>query len=131
MRQLARNWLTCSAMARHPTFIPLALWCALIAVSAGGCYSPTLPIPPPLQEAITVSPPDADGWVLVEGDARAMDEGDQAVIINRDSMYGWIVPVGADGFSVQVQAEPLDWLVISRMVGDEMSQSIQAQVPAE
>jgi hypothetical protein len=118
-------------MSRHLSSIVLALWCALTIVAAVGCYSPTLPLPPPLQEAITVSAPDADGWVLVEGDARAMDEGDQAVIINRDSMYGWIVPVGSTGFSVQVRAEPLDWLVISRMVGDEMSQSVQVQVPAE
>lgn len=108
-----------------------AVWCALILVGAAGCYSPTLPLPPPLQDAITVSPPDADGWVWVVGDERAMDEGDQAVIINRETLYGWIVPVSATGFSVQIQADPGQWLAIARMNGDEMSSSIQVQVPVE
>lgn len=115
-------------MVRHPTLLALAVSCVLIAAA---CYSPTLPLPPPLQEAITVSPPDADGWVLVTGEPEAMDDGEQAVIINRRTFYGWIVPVDESGFEVEVQAQAGDWLSIQRRDGDEMGQSIQVQVPAE
>lgn len=78
-----------------------------------------------------MSPPDVDGYVLVSGEPGVMDAGEQAVIINTDTLYGWIVPVDDDGFEVNVIAEIGDILSIQRRVGEEVGQSIQVAVPSE
>jgi hypothetical protein len=118
-------------MARHAVVPILGLLCALAMGGVAGCYSPTLPLPPPVRDGLTISPPDADGWVLVTGEQGVMDAGEQAVIINANTLYGWIVPVTEDGFEVEVLASAGDVLSIQRRSGDELGQSIQIVVPSE
>lgn len=50
------------------------------------CTSRTLPLPPP--EVSQVSPPDADGYVTVEGRAR---EGASVAVLNDATLEGTIV----------------------------------------
>lgn len=101
-----------------------------VAAVLSACYSPTLPLPPPARDGLSVSPPDADGMVLVEGEAGVMEAGDQAVIINLSTLYGWIVPVDEEGaFSMRVEAESGDWLSIQRRSGYESSPAVEVLVP--
>jgi hypothetical protein len=109
--------------------VPLLLALAL-ATSVAGCYSPTLPLPPPARDGLNVSSPDENGFVIVEGLPGVMDPGEQAVIVNIRTYYGWIVPVDDDGgFQAIVIADIGDVLSIQRRIGDEVSQSIDAIVP--
>lgn len=112
------------------SFAPLLL-IALFTPLFNGCYSPTLPLPPPVRTELEVFPPDADGWVRVQGGPGVADPGEQIVIINQNTQYGWIVPVTDEGFSVDVVAEIGDILIFSRKIGDEIGQSIPITVPAE
>ena len=76
-------------------------------------------------------PPDADGYVLVAGDPGVMEYGDQAVITNLSTLYGWIVPVEEDGsFQVRVEAGGGDWLSVQRRAGYDSSPAIEIQVPS-
>jgi hypothetical protein len=105
---------------------------ALVLAASTACYSPTLPLPPPARDGLTVSPPDEDGLVAVDGAPGVLDPGEQAVIVNRDTLYGWIVPSDDDGgFHAVVIAEAGHWLSIQRRVGEETGQAIEIQVPAE
>lgn len=109
-------------------FAAIALTCGLV-VGFGGCYSPTLPLPPPVRDGLTVSSPDDRGQVLVRGETGVMDPGEQAVIINLDTLYGWIVPVTEEGFEVYVVANSGDILSIRRQAGDDQGPAIELIVP--
>ncbi len=100
-----------------------------LALGLSGCYSPTLPLPPPARDGLTISPPDEDGFVLVRGEPGVMDPGEQAVIINLNTLYGWIVPVGESGFEAIVIADPGDVLSIHRQAGDDQGPAIELIVP--
>ena len=96
-----------------------------------GCYSPTLPLPPPARENITVSPPDDEGFVEVDGAPGTLEPGEQVVIVNTETHYGWIVPGDDDGgFHAIVMAEAGQWLSIQRRLGDELGRAIEVEVPA-
>jgi len=117
-------------VARYPTLIGI-LVCIILGFGLEACYSPTLPLPPPARDGLTVSPPDADGFVVVHGEPGVMEAGEQAEIINTRTLYGWIVPVDDDGFEALVTAEAGDTLAIQRRVGEEVGQAIQLVVPSE
>ena len=106
----------------------------LLLVAAGAssaCYSPTLPLPPPSRDGLSVEAPDADGYVLVAGDPGVMEYGDQSVITNLSTLYGWIVPVEEDAsFQVRVEASGGDWLSVPRRAGYDSSPAIEIQVPS-
>ena len=96
-----------------------------------GCYSPTLPLPPPVRDEISWSCPDQAGNLTLRGGPGVMDPGEQAVIINLDTMYGWIVPVDETGFEVTIIADLGDVLIIQRRLGDEIGPSIQVVLSEE
>lgn len=101
------------------------------ATLAAGCYSPTLPLPPPARDGLTISVPDEDGFVEISGEPGVMDPGEQAVIINTRTYYGWIVPVDEDGgFQAIIIAESGDVLSIQRRIGDDVGQAIDVIVPS-
>lgn len=101
-------------------------------MAIAGCYSPTLPLPPPARAGLTVSSPDADGFVVVIGEPGVLAPDEQVVIINRDTLYGWIAPTDEDGgFEVIVIAEAGHFLAIQRRIGDEVGQPIEIIVPEE
>lgn len=103
---------------------------ALLPLVLAACYSPTLPLPPPARDGLEVSAPDEDGWVLVEGRAGLLEPGEQAVVINLSTYFGWIVPGESDGsFAVVVRAESGDWLSVHRRAGAESSPAIEVAVP--
>ena len=106
--------------------------CVLVAaalLAPGGCYSPTLPLPPPMRDGLTLDAPDADGYVLVRGEPGVIEPGQQVLIINLDTMYGWIVPVDEEGFEVRILAESGDIISVRRKDGDDMSLAIELPVP--
>lgn len=123
---MARSWHDVGLMRPgiHKALVVLA-----IAFGVEACYSPTLPLPPPVRDGLTVSPPDEDGYVLVRGEPGVMDSGQQAFILNLNTMYGWIVPVDDDGFEVLVVAESGHVLSIRRREGDETGEAIELVVP--
>jgi hypothetical protein len=102
---------------------------ALVAVTATNCVSPTLPLPPPNREGLTVEPPNEAGEVHVTGEPGVMDAGEQAVIINQDTLYGWIVPVDESGFEAWVEAQAGHLLSIQRRQGDNVGQGVDILVP--
>ena len=109
---------------------PISLFVVvLFAVVATNCISPTLPLPPPHREGLTVEPPNEQGEVRVAGEPGVMDVGDQAVIINQETLYGWIVPVDDSGFETWIAAEVGDLLSIQRRRGDNVGQAVDLIVP--
>ncbi len=112
--------------------IGLVLSLIIAATTVAGCYSPTLPLPPPARDGLSVSPPDVEGFVDVIGEPGVLDPGEQVVIINRSTLYGWIVPADEDGgFEAIIIAESGHWLSLQRRIGDEVGQPIDVQVPEE
>jgi hypothetical protein len=119
-------------MVRRISITLVLLLC--LAVYLGGavaCYSPTLPLPPPVRDEITWSCPDQSGSLTLRGGPGVMDPGEQAVIINLETMYGWIVPVDETGFEVTIIADMGDVLIIQRRLGDEIGPSIQVILDEE
>lgn len=114
-------------------FIALVPVVCLVVWLAGSlaCYSPTLPLPPPARDEISFSCPDQSSNLTLRGGPGVMDPGEQAVIINIDTMYGWIVPVDESGFEVAIIADIGDVLIIQRRLGDEIGPSIQIIVDDE
>lgn len=117
-----------SAIVRSPSLLAGAVVIAAL-VLAPACYSPTLPLPPPVRDGLTVEAPNEDGYVLVRGEPGVMEPGQQALIVNLDTMYGWIVPVGEEGFEALVLAEAGDIISIRRKDGDEMGPAVELVVP--
>ena len=111
------------------SFPRLLIVVALITVVATNCVSPTLPLPPPNREGLTVEPPNVEGEVRVTGEPGVMDVGEQAVIINQNTLYGWIVPVDDSGFEAWIAAEVGHLLSIQRRQGDNVGQAVDLLVP--
>lgn len=88
-------------MLRSRLVCLLALAATLVAM-APGCAAPTLPLPPPL--AVVEGPPDADGTVLVTGNARL---GAFVGCLNEDTEVGVIVRADVDtgDFALRIPAE--------------------------
>lgn len=116
------------AIVRSPRTLS---WAVLVAAAllVQACYSPTLPLPPPARDGLTVEAPDEDGVVIVRGEPGVMEPGQQALVVNLDTMYGWIVPVDEEGFEALVLAESGDIISIRRKDGDEMGPAVELVVP--
>ncbi len=84
--------------------IALALFALLASLSAiaPGCAAPVLPLPPPT--ALVEGPPDADGTVLVTGNARA---GAFVACLNEDTEAGVIIraDVATGDYALRIPAE--------------------------
>lgn len=96
---------------------------ASAALFAGGCYAPTLPLPPP---TALVSPPDADGYVTVSGSAVAdafvfvlNEERSEGVIGRADEVGRYAIRIQAatgDGLTVWYREGSADSSLVSRIV---------------
>ncbi len=89
-----------------------------------GCAAPTLPIPPP---TALVSPPAADGFVTVSGQANpdayvfVLNENTDAGVI------GHAMPSG--NYSVRLEAVTGDSLTIWQMLGNQSGELTSQTVP--
>ncbi len=108
-------------------FVTIACIYSLFFMKA--CYSPTLPLPPPSRVGLTVSAPDDEGIVEITGRPGVVEPGQQAVILNLRTLYGWIVPAEESGFTAYVEADFDDILSIRRQAGQEQSPAIEIVVP--
>lgn len=91
------------------------------------CLSPTLPLPPPAEPA--VSAPDGSGFARVQGVAKARAE----VIAwnhNNDLIAGQVTG-DSPFYDFQIQAEVGDVLEVWYIHGTEESASVKVVVPAE
>lgn len=97
---------------------------AAIYLSAAGCLSPTLPLPPPHAE---VNPPDTDGMVFVTG--KALEQA-YVACLNEDLEKGVITRSDSDGFySLEVEGRVGDQLTLWQIRGTEHSQFTYLEVP--
>jgi hypothetical protein len=97
-----------------------------------GCNdSPTVPIPPP--EAWYILTPNEDGYAVVVGLPGAADEGDAAVVHNKNSDEYAMDAVEGDGsFEVAIPAEVGDIVVLQIMRGNNVSEeSDEKEVPSD
>ncbi len=103
------------------------LGAALLAlgVIAGGCSTPTLPLPPP--SALTATAPDADGVVTVEGDVLP---GAFVLCLNEETERGVIVRADEDGhFVLQIEAESGYSLTVWQERGSDLGEPRSILVP--
>ena len=92
---------------------------------AGGCSTPTLPLPPPA--ALTATPPDADGLVTVEGE---VIENAYVFCFNEITERGVIGRADEMGrFSLQVEASPGDQLSVWQEIGRDVGEMRLISVP--
>lgn len=100
--------------SRSATRVALALLAGIAWASTGCTAGPTLPIPPPAVQALSV--PDADGFVTVSGTASP----DVFVgCINSETREGVIAPTDADGrFSFRIRADVGDTLLLFQLTDD-------------
>ena len=101
---------------------------ALLMVSAGlliiaSCNStPTVPVPPPEMTLITVSHPDADGWVNLDGSAHCVPAESVVLVFNDNT--GDVEGDEADdqgAFNVRIKAQEGHILVIQVKIGINLS----------
>ena len=99
-----------------------------IALLAGlaSCSTPTLPLPPPA--ALSVTPPDASGFVTVEGEALpeafvfCVNEVTERGVIGRPDMDG--------RFTLVLEAEPTHYLRVWQEIGTDQGPKVPIEVPA-
>ncbi len=105
------------------SFVVGALVAAACA-SSGGCFGPTLPLPPP---TALVSTPGADGFVDVSGEAL----GDAYVLVlNLDTDDGVIGRADPSGrYAVRIRATVGHTLEVWQMIGTDAGQHRTAAVP--
>jgi hypothetical protein len=88
----------------------LSLAVVALAVLAGGCNTPTLPIPPPIVEALT-GPDPATGLVTVRIRSSIPERVTHAVVLNDATQHGVIEARLTDGtFELQIPADSGDYL---------------------
>lgn len=97
---------------------------ALLALGvAGGCLSPTLPLPPPESpDTISLSP---EGLWEVSG---SCIEGAEVVVLNEETGQGAVF-VDRDRrgrYAVSIEGEPCDVLLVSQSLGSEESGEARA-----
>ena len=90
--------------------VVLSIAVAVLAAGAEGCNTPTLPIPPPIVEALT-GPDPATGLVTVRIQRSIPDRVTHALVLNDATQHGVIEARRMDGsFELQVPAESGDYL---------------------
>ena len=103
--------------------LPVALLASLAA--AGGCSTPTLPLPPPA--ALSATPPDASGIVTVEGDVL---ENAYVFCLNDRTERGVIVVADGTGhFTLQIEAMSGDGLMVWQELGRDLGEPGEIVVP--
>ena len=100
----------------------------LLVVAAGGCLSPTLPLPPPYEP--TVSKVDAEGYVTLQGGVGAADPGAIVYGYDQQNGEGSIDTVGGSGqYRLRMPAATGDTIVVWQEQGSERSSSVAVTVP--
>jgi hypothetical protein len=95
---------------RTPTLFLLVAVLAVLAGLAGGCNTPTLPIPPPIVEALEAPDP-VTGLVTVRITASIPERVTSAIVLNDATQHGVIEARLVDGtFVLQIPAESGDYL---------------------
>jgi hypothetical protein len=119
-------------MTRRTAILALvgAALTALLCFGLVACNStPTVPVPPP--EFCAVSPPDETGLCEV-GCGEGYTDRDVALVYNEDWGQGVMQATNDDGsFTVEVEANPGDDLVIQLKHGNDLSAEVWLTVPAE
>jgi hypothetical protein len=108
--------------------ITLAMLPALLAIATGCNSTPTVPVPPP--EFCGVTPPDIDGIVIVNCDG-GQTARNIALVFNDELGRGVMQETNEDGsFSIQVEANVDDPIIIQIMYDDRLSAEVYMTVPA-
>jgi hypothetical protein len=90
--------------------VTLSIAVAVLAALAGGCNTPTLPIPPPIVEALS-GPDPATGLVTVRISRSIPERVTSAIVLNDATQHGVIEARQMDGsFLLQIPAESGDYL---------------------
>ncbi len=109
----------------------LLLWALTLILPAGCNSTPTVPVPPPEMNAITVTSPDINGVVTVNGDPGAAYNGDIIMIFNEDSGAGVMVEAMADGsFEASLEAQIAHQLLVQIKRDNLLSGEQVLDVPA-
>lgn len=107
-----------SRLVRVRPLLGLVLATAIAACLSplASCAAPTLPLPPPT--ALVEGPPDADGIVVVSGEARP---GAFVGCLNERTEMGVLVraDVTTGAYTLRVMAESLDVLTLWQFEGTE------------
>jgi hypothetical protein len=112
-------------MPRRRALLALCVFGVGLAAGAGGCFGPTLPLPPP---TALVSAPGADGFVDVTGEA--LPDG-YVLALNVDTDEGVIGRAdGAGRYALRVRADVGHTLEVWQMAGTEDGQHRTVTVPA-
>jgi hypothetical protein len=103
---------------------PVLLVALLLGGLAGGCAAPTIPLPPPSVDALTVP---VDGVVLVTGEARV---DTFVAVFNVRLEEGVIVRSDADGaFAAEIRAASGDTIRAFQFEGGSGGQNATRVVP--
>ena len=93
---------------------------------AVSCLSPTLPLPPPSDPFITA--PDSDGLIQIKG--RVTSGAEVTVLNTRTSIIAGFI-TGEDGaYSIQMEAEIGDLLLVRQQSGTQESAPNEVYVPS-
>ncbi len=100
----------------------------LFALLAVGCLSPTLPLPPPAAPSVTS--PDATGYVTLTAGAHGAQPDALVFCINSRTNHGDDTYAGNDGsYTMRVQANSQDHLLIGQLVNQQESDTVEVIVP--
>ena len=113
------------------TPLRISIFCAflLLAFCAVGCLSPTIPLPPPDPDEVSVSSPDDFGLVTVKG--KVLEEV-YVSCLNERTDEGVITKSGPEGyFDLKIAAQVKDALTLWLTMGAEIGIPTTVVVPSE
>jgi hypothetical protein len=110
--------------------IALAVLSALLAIATGCNSTPTVPVPPP--EFCGITAPDEDAGTAVVSCEAGETDRNIALVFNDDLHRGVMQETNdAGAFSVEVEANAGDTILIQMKYDDRLSAEITEFVPAE